>query len=276
MDATHLENFVATFQEEMIAWGPDVVAAVAILVIGWFVARFATALLAKGMTRARVDVILVRFVRNIAYTTLMAMIVIAALGRLGVNTTSFAALIAAAGLAIGLAFQGSLSNFAAGVLLMVFRPFKVGDYVEAGGVSGSVEEVQIFTTVLRTPDNKKVILGNSSITEASITNYAAYRTRRVDLVFGVAYDDDLRLTRDVIMRVLSQESRVLQDPAPTIGVGELADSSVNFVVRPWVNTADYWAVHFDLTEAMKVAFDEAGLSIPFPQRDVHIAPVHAA
>ena len=164
----------------------------------------------------------------------------------------------------------------AGVLLIVFRPFRVGDFVEAGGVSGAVEEVQIFTTVLRTPDNKKVILGNSAITDSAITNYAAYDTRRIDLVFGVAYDDDLRLARDVIGRVLEQEGRVLQDPAPTVGVVELADSSVNFVVRPWVQTSDYWSVYFDLTEAMKKAFDEAGLSIPFPQRDVHLHPVEAA
>ncbi|MBW2268306.1 MAG: mechanosensitive ion channel [Deltaproteobacteria bacterium] len=269
-------DLIAAFQEALIGWGPNLVAAVAIFVVGGVAAKFATALVARGMDRAGVDVILVRFVRNIAYAGLMALIVIAALGRLGVNTTSFAAVIAAAGLAIGLAFQSSLSNFAAGVLLIVFRPFNVGDYVEVGGVSGSVEEVQVFTTVLRTPDNKKVILGNAAITDASITNYAAYDTRRIDLVFGVGYDDDLRLTRDVISRVLSQEGRVLQDPAPTIGVGELADSSVNFVVRPWVRTSDYWNVRLDLTEAMKLASDEAGLSIPFPQSDVHLQPVQAA
>jgi small conductance mechanosensitive channel len=184
--------------------------------------------------------------------------------------------IAAAGLAIGLAFQGTLSNFAAGVLLIIFRPFGVGDFVEVGGVSGAVEEVQIFTTVLRTPDNKKVILGNSSVTQSSITNYAAYATRRIDMVLGVSYGDDLRLARDVIARVLAQESRVLQEPAPVIGVAELAESSVNIVARPWVATADYWAVKFALTEAIKVAFDEAGLSIPFPQRDVHLQHVQAA
>ena len=265
-----MEEWIAKLQEAFIIWGPNLVAAVVTLVLGWIVARVLAALVSKAMNRAGVDVILVRFMRNIAYTGLMALVVIAALGRLGVNTTSFAAVIAAAGLAIGLAFQGSLSNFAAGVLLIVFRPFQVGDFVEVAGVSGAVEEVQVFTTVLRTPDNKQVILGNASVTEAAITNYAAYDTRRVDLVFGVGYDDDLRRAKEVIDQVLAAESRVLSDPAPTVAVSELADSSVNFVVRPWVQTSDYWAVVFALTEAMKRGFDEAGLSIPYPQHDVHL------
>ncbi len=265
-----MEEWIAKLQEAFIIWGPNLVAAVVTLVLGWIVARVLAALVSKAMNRAGVDVILVRFMRNIAYTGLMALVVIAALGRLGVNTTSFAAVIAAAGLAIGLAFQGSLSNFAAGVLLIVFRPFQVGDFVEVAGVSGAVEEVQVFTTVLRTPDNKQVILGNASVTEAAITNYAAYDTRRVDLVFGVGYDDDLRRAKEVIDQVLAAESRVLADPAPTVAVSELADSSVNFVVRPWVQTSDYWAVVFALTEAMKRGFDEAGLSIPYPQHDVHL------
>lgn len=271
-----MEQYVEKLQEALIVWGPNLVAAVITLVLGWIAARIVAALLGNAMTRAGVDVILIRFIRNIAYTGLMALIVIAALGRLGVNTTSFAAVIAAAGLAIGLAFQGSLSNFAAGVLLIIFRPFKVGDFVEVAGVSGAVEEVQVFTTVLRTPDNKRVVLGNSSVTESAITNYAAYDTRRVDLVFGVGYDDDLRRAREVIDAVLAAEGRVLADPPPVVAVSELADSSVNFVVRPWVQTSDYWGVTFSLTEEMKRAFDDAGLSIPYPQHDVHLHPRAAA
>jgi small conductance mechanosensitive channel len=203
----------------------------------------------------------------------MTFVIVAAIGTLGVQTTSFVAVLGAAGLAVGFALQGSLSNFAAGVMLIVFRPFKAGDYVEAGGTAGSVQEVSIFTTVMKTPDNKKVIIPNSQITGGSITNYSAMETRRVDMVFGIGYGDNIKQAKDTLEQILAADERILKDPAPTIAVSELADSSVNFVVRPWVKTADYWAVYFDLTEKVKLTFDEKGISIPFPQQDVHMHQV---
>lgn len=271
-----IDSFVEALMERVVAWGPNLVAALVTLVLGWFGAKIVRSLVGRGMRRASVDEILIRFVGNLVYSGVMVLVVIATLGRLGVNTTSFAAVVAAAGLAIALAFQGSLSNFASGVLVMVFRPFRVGDFIEAGGVSGVVEEVQIFTTSLKTPDNRAVVLPNSQVTGGAITNYSAKDIRRVDLVFGIGYGDDMRQARAVIERVLAAEERVLQDPAPTVAVSELADSSVNLVCRPWVRTEDYWPVYFDLTEAMKTAFDAEGLSIPFPQTDVHLHQVGAA
>jgi len=200
----------------------------------------------------------------------MVFVFIAALGTLGVETASFAAVIAAAGLAVGFALQGSLSNFAAGVMLIIFRPFKAGDFVEAGGAMGAVEAVNIFNTIMKSPDNKKVIIPNSKITGDSIVNYSAQDTRRVDMVFGIGYDDDIRKAKSTLEQILASDERVLKDPAPTVAVSELADSSVNFVVRPWVKTADYWGVFFDITEKVKLTFDEQGISIPFPQRDIHM------
>lgn len=265
-----MDETLETIREAALAWTPDLVAAAAILVGGWFGVKLAQSLLRRGMERAGVAPILIRFSSSLVYMGLMAMVVISALGRLGVNTTSFAALIAAAGLAIGLAFQGSLSNFASGALLIIFRPFEVGDYVEAADVSGVVEEIQVFNTVLRTPDNKKVIVGNAAVTSATITNYSAYDTRRVDMVFGIGYASDIPAARQVIESILAEDDRVLADPEWTIAVSELADSSVNFVVRPWVATADYWAVNYDVHEKIKARFDAAGISIPFPQTDVHL------
>lgn len=271
-----LESLVEGFQQALVAWGPSLVAAVAILVLGWFASRMLAAAARRALKRANVDETLVRFVGSLIYVTAMLLVTIAALGRLGVNTTSFAAVLAAAGLAVGLAFQGTLSNFAAGVLLIVFRPFKVGDYVEAGGVSGTVEEVQIFTTVLKTPDNRRVIVGNADVMGGSITNFSANPTRRVDLVFGIGYADDLRRAKQVLERILAEDERVLKDPAPVVAVLELGESSVNFAVRPWVESADYWSVYFDVTERVKQTFDAEGISIPFPQRDVHLHSVPSA
>lgn len=201
---------------------------------------------------------------------LLTFIIIAALATLGVQTTSFIAVIGAAGLAIGFALQGSLSNFAAGVMIIIFRPFKVGDYVEVGGASGTVEAIHIFSTIVNTPDNKKIIIPNSRVSGDTITNYSANDIRRVDLVVGVSYGDDIRKAKQILEKILSEEQRILKDPPFTIGVMELADSSVNFAVRPWVKTSDYWAVYFDLTERVKTTFDENGISIPFPQRDIHL------
>jgi len=176
----------------------------------------------------------------------------------------------AAGLAVGLAMQGSLANFAAGVLIIMFRPFKIGDFIDAGGSAGVVEVIGIFTTNLRTPDNRSVIMPNAGITGGNITNFSAKETRRIDMTFGVGYGDNLKTAREILERILAEDPRVLKDPAPTIGVAELGASSVDFAVRPWVKTSDYWPVKFDLNERIKVALEEGGCSIPFPQTDVHL------
>ena len=246
------------------------VIAVVIFIVGRMVARLITRGLRNLMQSQDVDKILESFVCNLAYWTLMVFVIIAAINQIGVQTTSLIAVMGAAGLAIGLALQGSLSNFAAGVLIVVFRPYRVGDYVEAAGIAGSVMQVQILTTILKTPDNKQIIVPNSQIMGSTITNYSANDTRRVDLVIGVSYDDDIDKVRREIEAVIADDDRILDEPAPLIAVSELADSSVNFAVRPWVNTADYWGVYFGLTEAIKKRFDEVGISIPYPQQDVYI------
>jgi small conductance mechanosensitive channel len=254
-------------------YGPKLIAAILIYIVGKWVAKFIRKLLKKIMIKAKTDETLASFLGNIVYALLMIVVIIAALGKLGVDTGSFVALIAAAGLAVGFALQGSLSNFAAGVMIILFRPFKLGDYIEAGGTAGSVSEIMIFSTVLKTPDNKKVIVPNSSMTDGNIINYSASDTRRVDMVFGTGYDDDLRKAKALLEEIVTGHELVLKSPAPQVVVSELADSSVNFNVRPWVKTADYWTVNFDIQEQVKLKFDEAGISIPFPQQDVHMHQV---
>jgi small conductance mechanosensitive channel len=256
--------------EIVTSFGIKVVAAAVILILGWWAAKIVRRSVVKLLTKRGADPMLVSFVGSMAYILLLTFIILASLGKLGVQTTSFVAVIGAAGLAIGFALQGALSNFAAGVLMLVFKPFKEGDYIEGAGTSGVVEEIQIFTTKLRTPDNKLVIIPNSSLTSDNIINYSAKDTRRVDMVFGIGYDDDIDKAKALIQDVLAKDSRVLKDPAPTVALVELADSSVNFVVRPWVNTSDYWAVYFDTHEAVKKRMDAGGISIPYPQRDVHV------
>ena len=251
-------------------YGLKVLAALAILLFGRLAVGIATGIVRRLLTRSNVDVTLTRFVSNLTKFALMTVVAIMALGALGIQTASFVAILGAAGLAVGLALQGSLANFAAGVLLIIFRPFKAGDFVEAGGTMGSVQEIQIFTTVLLTPDNKKIIVPNSQVTGGTITNFSAMDTRRVDLVFGIGYGDDIKKAKETLEKIVTEDPRVLKDPAPTIAVSELADSSVNFVVRPWVKSSDYWAVYFDLHEKVKQTFDAQGISIPFPQRDVHL------
>lgn len=255
--------------------GINLVTALVIFFVGKWIVGMVIKGMMKAMQKGDLDITLRRFIGNLARTLLMLFVIIAAINALGVQTASLIALVGAAGLAVGLALQGSLANFAAGVLIVLFRPYKVGDWIEGGGVSGSVEEVQILTTVLKTGDNKRVIIPNSQIMGTTITNYSANDTRRVDLVVGVSYSDDLDKVRKELQDLVDADERILKDPAVTIAVSELADSSVNFVLRPWVNTADYWAVYFDLTERVKKRFDEVGISIPFPQRDVHIHNVPA-
>ena len=251
-------------------FGIRILTAIAIFYIGRLIVGLFTRGLRKLLQKQEVDKTLETFVCNLARMGLLAFVVVAAINALGIQTASFIAVLGAAGLAVGLALQGSLSNFASGVLIVMFRPYKVGDWIEAAGVSGSVLEVQILTTELKTGDNKRVIVPNSQIMGSIITNYSAHETRRVDLVVGVSYSDDLDKVRGTLQSIVAADERVLDDPAVTIAVSELADSSVNFVVRPWVKTADYWGVLFDLTETIKKRFDPEGISIPFPQRDVHI------
>lgn len=265
-----MDSLIGGIQEAGASYGPSLIGAALVLIIGWLVVRMLTGLVRRLMNRSGVDETLTGFTCNLAYIGLMALVVVSALGQLGVETTSFAAILAAAGLAIGFALQGSLSNFAAGVMLIIFRPFKAGDFVEAGGAAGIVEEVQVFATRIRTGDNKEVTVPNGAITGGTIVNYSAKDTRRVDLVFGIGYDDDLARAKGVLQRIVDADERILRDPAPTIAVGELADSSVNFIVRPWVKGPDYWAVYWDLTERIKLEFDAQDISIPFPQNDVHL------
>jgi len=248
----------------------NIATAAMIFFIGRWVAMILSDLLEKGLHHARMDVTLGKFVRNLAYFVMLAFVAIAALGRLGVPTASFVAVVGAAGLAIGLALQGSLSNFAAGVLLIIFKPFKVGDFVEIGGVKGTVQEIQIFNTVLHSLDNVRIIIPNAQVTGGNILNYTANDKRRVDLVVGVSYGDDLSKVKQVILSTLLADSRVLRTPEPAVAVLELAESSVNIAVRPWVKSGDYWPVYFDLTEKIKVELEANGITIPFPQRDIHI------
>lgn len=267
---TDFGNTLSMIKEYLTVYGLKVVAAAAILFLGWWASKIVRKVVRRIMVKGKVDETLIGFVTNLVYLGLMAFVVVAALGKLGIQTTSFIAVLGAAGLAVGLALQGSLSNFAAGVLMIIFKPFKVGDYVDAAGQSGVVEAIHIFTTSVRTLDNKVVIIPNAKVTSDSIVNYTAKDTRRVDLVIGVSYSDNLDKVKKAIEAVLAADQRILKDPAAQVAVLELADSSVNFVVRPWTKTADYWDVYFDTVKAIKERFDADGISIPFPQHDVHI------
>jgi len=261
------QNLIDTY---VVPYAINIFFALAIFIIGKWVAKAVTKIAAKLMKKAKVDDILVDFVSGIVKSLMMLFVIIAALGELGVDTTSLVALIGAAGLAIGLSLQSSLQNFAAGVMLIIFRPFKTGDFVEVAGISGVIEKITIFTTQLRTGDNKEMIVPNGSIYGGVITNYSAKETRRVDMVFGIGYDDDIKKAKEILNDILNKDDRILKDPAPVVAVSELADSSVNFVVRPWVKSADYWGVYFDTHETVKISFDDANISIPYPQMDIHM------
>jgi small conductance mechanosensitive channel len=267
---TIMEEILDKIYQLLTVYGLKILAALAIFIVGRWVARIVRKLVQRVMNKGKVDPTLVTFTANLAYIGLLAFIVIAALGQLGIQTTSFIAVLGAAGLAVGLALQGSLSNFAAGFLLIIFRPFKVGDLIEGAGVFGVVEAIQIFTTQLKTADNKTVIVPNAKLTDDNIVNWTVKGTRRVDMVMGIGYEDDIDKARSLMADIIAADDRILKDPAPQISVSELADSSVNFVVRPWVKVEDYWGVYFDLTEKIKKSFDANGISIPFPQRDVHV------
>lgn len=263
-------DFEVLLADYAMPWAIKVVMALAIFVIGRWVVKLIVKLVKKLLNRSEMDEMLINFVASIVNAILLLFVIIAALDQLGVDTTSLVALIGAAGLAIGLALQGSMQNFAAGVMILVFKPFKSGDFIEAAGVVGVVETVNIFSTTMRTGDNKEVIVPNGAIYSGAITNYSARDTRRVDMVFGIGYDDDIRQAKQILEKLVAEDERILKDPAPVIALSELADSSVNFVVRPWVNSADYWAVMWDMNESVKLAFDDAGISIPYPQMDIHM------
>ena len=257
-------------QALLIPWGIRLGIALAIFVIGRWIARWLTSVVRKLMTKSNMDVMLINFLGNLVYTVLILVVVMATLDHLGIKTTSLLAVFGAAGLAIGLALKDSLSNFSSGVMIILFRPFKVGDFIEAGGATGTVEEVRMFATIMRTGDNRQIIVPNGQIYSGTITNYSAKPTRRIDLVFGIGYGDDLARAKKIIGDIMQQDERILSDPAPGIALGELADSSVNFNVRPWVKSEDYWPVRSDLLEKIKLAFDANGISIPYPQQDVYM------
>jgi small conductance mechanosensitive channel len=262
-----VEEFLAT---KGVDYGLRILAAIVIFLVGKWLTRILTNLIGRAMAKAKIEPTLVSFVKNVCYVGLIVFVAIAALSALGIQTAQFIAVVGAAGLAIGLALQGSLSNFASGVLLIILKPFKVGDFVELAGIKGTVQEIQIFNIVLNSPDNIRVTIPNAQVTGGSILNYTINGSRRVDLVFGVSYGDDINKAKKVIESVLAGDSRVLKDPAPTVAVVALSDSSVNFVCRPWVKPADYWDVYFDTTAKVKLALESNGLTIPFPQRDIYI------
>ena len=259
-------NLVPTITD----WAINIILALVIYVVGKWVARRVTMFCKKLLERAEMDVTLVNFLSNVVFAVLMVAVILAALDTVGIPVTSLMAIVGAAGLAVGLALKDSLGNFAAGVMLVLFRPFKAGDFVEVAGVAGSVQSIRIFSTVLTTPDNKEIIIPNSQISADTITNYSANDTRRVDLVFGVSYDDDLKVAREVLTRICAEHPLILADPATNIFVLNLGDNSVDFAVRPWVNSGDYWTVYGDLLEQGKSELEKAGCSIPYPQRDMHV------
>lgn len=267
MENINTQKIIDTY---ILPWGTNIILAILVFLVGKMVVNLITDLLKKVLQRSRMDQILINFVTSIIRTVLLLFVVIAAMDRLGVNTASLVALLGAAGLAVGLALQSSLQNFAAGVMLIIFRPFKAGDFIEAAGISGVVENISIFSSTLKTGDNREIIVPNGSIYGGVITNYSARPTRRIDMVIGIGYESDIKLARDTMKELIERDERILKEPETLIAVSELADNSVNFVLRPWVKSADYWAVKFDLNEAIKLAFDEKGISIPYPQMDIHL------
>lgn len=266
----NIEKMLEDAPELIITHGTQVLMALIIFIVGKWVAKLVANSIVGAMSKKEVDKTISSFVGSLVFGGLFAFVIIAALGQLGIQTASFVAIIGAAGLAVGFALQGSLSNFASGVLLILFRPIRAGDFVEAAGEAGVVSEVGIFSTIMKSGDNKVIIIPNSNIMGGNITNYSMEATRRIDLVVGIGYDADIRKAKQLLEEIVSKEERILTDPAVTIAVAELADSSVNFVLRPWVNSGDYWPTKFSLLETIKLRFDEENISIPFPQMDVHI------
>jgi small conductance mechanosensitive channel len=269
MDST-VDQAVQNIVTLVSTWGLQLAGALAVLIIGRFLCGIARKSVRRAMESRRVDPSLIPFASNLVYFVLLAAVLIAVLGLFGIETTSLVAVLGTAGLAIGLALQGTLGNFSSGVMLLLFRPFHVGDFIDAAGVAGTVVEIGVFSTIMNTPDNVKIIVPNSGIFGATIKNFSANDTRRNDIVLGISYDDDISNAIAVVNAVLSKDSRVLSDPEPVVAVSELADSSVNLVVRPWCRKEDYWGLRYDLTRKLKEELEQAGCSIPYPQHDVHI------
>ena len=267
MDTAEIINDITQIATD---FGLRLLYAVLIIFIGRWVVKLLLKIIKSALEKTTVEETVRIFVANLLNTLLMVIIFIAAIKQLGIETTSIIAMLGAAGLAIGLALQGSLANFAAGILIVMFRPYKVGDYIEAGSVAGTVLDIQIFSTVLKTPDNKVVVIPNGTIMDSSITNYTGQATRRVDIVASCGYEDDIDKVKEVLKDILEQDDRILAEPESRIAVSELADNSINFIVRPWVNSSDVLSVKYSILEQIKKRFDEEGISIPYPQRDVHI------
>jgi small conductance mechanosensitive channel len=268
-----MEDYTKIALDLVVKHGPNVVYAIVILVVGLTACKVISGTVRRGLTRAEVDPTLIGFISKLAYYLGLVFVAVFVLARFGIETTSIVAVLGGAALAVGLALQGTLSNFAAGVMLLIFRPFQLEDFVDAGGTAGTVKEIGVFSTTLNSPDNVRITVPNSAIYGAIIKNFSANDTRRIDMVMGVSYDDHLGKAMDTIRRVVVSDPRVLNDPEPVIAVAELADSSVNIVVRPWCKKEDYWAVRFDLTRALKEQLESAGCSIPYPQTDVHLHQV---
>lgn len=250
-------------------YGLKVIAAILIFLIGRWTVKKLTALTTKAMRRAKIDDTLVVFAESVLYFSLLVVVILSSLSALGINTSSFLAIIGAASLAVGLALKDSLSNIGSAVLIIVFRPFKVGDFIEAGGASGTVESINLFSTTISPADNRTITVPNSAITKSNITNFSKKSTRRLSHTFSIGYDDDLKLAKETLMQILLGDERVLKEPVPFVAVSELADSSVNLICRAWTKTEDYWGVYYDTLEIVKLTFDEKGISIPYPQVDVH-------
>lgn len=264
------ENILNQLTEIAVMYGPKLIGAIVVFIIGIWVIKAITKAIGRAMEKSKLDESLKPFLKGMINILLKAMLIISVLGMLGIEMTSFVAILGAAGLAVGLALSGTLQNFAGGVMILVFKPFKVGDFIDAQGYMGSVSQIQIFNTYLKTPDNKTVIIPNGGLSTASMTNYSTEEKRRVDWSFGIAYGDDIDKTKEVVKRLCDADSRILKDPEVFIAVSELADSSVNFAVRAWVNAADYWGVYFDMNEKVYKTFNKEGLNFPFPQMDVHL------
>ncbi len=254
----------------VMTYGPKIVYAIITLIIGLWIVKAITNGVSKVMEKKDVDASLRPFLKSLISTILKIMVVITVMTMLGIEMTSFIAILGAAGFAIGMALSGTLQNFAGGVMILIFKPFKVGDFVEAQGYAGVIKEIQIFNTIMTTGDNKTIIIPNGGLSNGSMTNYSTQATRRVDMTFGIGYGDDIKKAKEVLTSIMAADDRILKDPSAFVAVSELADSSVNFVVRAWVNSADYWGVFFDMQETVKITFDKEGLSIPFPQRDIHV------